>query len=73
MEACTIKKVIRKNPVNPIKYFFPIEEVNSCFQVINQKIKNFRWHKGNTGNPHLLICAQVLVLFSYYFVTINVL
>ncbi len=36
---------MRKNPVKPIKYFFPSDEVNICFQVINQRVEKFQMSK----------------------------
>lgn len=38
MPQCTIKKVIRNNPVSPIVNFLPMEEVKSCFHVIKCKL-----------------------------------
>jgi hypothetical protein len=40
--ACTIKKRIKKIPVNPITNFFPTEEVNICLNVIVDEFKNLR-------------------------------
>jgi len=36
--------------VKPITYFFPIEEVNNCFQVINQGVDKFQISKNTTGS-----------------------
>jgi hypothetical protein len=40
--ACTIKKRIKKIPVNPITNFFPTEDVNICLKVIVDDFKNLR-------------------------------
>ena len=36
--------------MKPITYFFPIEEVNNCFQVINQGVDKFQICKNTTGS-----------------------